>query len=128
MIEAIRTHLLSVSAITAEISDRFDPFIRVEPGTDALPAVMYEVQSEEPLQGLAHTGLYFSTLQLTTISDRMSNADDVADLLEANLENHTSSTVQNCKLINVEREELQPIDGGEDYYFLTIQTWEIWHA
>lgn len=124
MIDSIRTHLLGVTDITDEIGSRFDPFIRVEPGTDKLPACMYEVQSEEVLQP---TGLKMSTVQITVMSERVSKSDEVADLVTSNLSIYATAPVKNCKLVSTEREELEPFDGSENYYFMNVQTWEIWH-
>lgn len=129
MIDHIRTAIIGDTDINAEIAGRFDPFVRVESGSDALPACMYEVTNDEPLAVIGTASLKQSTVEITTISQQLSKSDEVAELIVEFLDGYsdTSNGIQRCKHTGTERQELEPFDGSENYFFLTTTIWEIWH-
>ena len=129
MIDHIRDAVIADSAINDEIGGRFDPFVRVESGSSALPACMYEVTNDEPLSVIGTASLINSDVEITVISLQLIKSDEVSKLIISKLDGYSDSSngIIRCKHVGTERQEVEPFDGSENYFFLTTSSWEIWH-
>lgn len=130
MLKLLRTHLLSDSNLTALISTRVDPFNLSEGGVAALPAVFYTVDDESSLQAMTAQDMKLSAVNYTAFSTTLAEAEDVADKVQASLEDYsdTTSGILHVRCLERDRDTVEPFDGSEDYFYSTTLIFQVWHT
>jgi len=129
MLADLRNHLLGSSDVTNLIGNRVDPFNLSEGGNSALPAVFYAVESDEQLVGMGAVSLKVAEVTYTAFSTTLAASESVADKIEERLSNATGiSGVNAVQFVNRERATVEPFDGGDDYFYSTSSTFQVWHT
>ena len=129
MLAALRTELLSASGLTDLIGQRIDPFNLSEGGTSSLPAVFYEVESDDQLVALGSNTMRVAVITYTAFSTTLAASDAVSDQVETVLDGVTGVTgVEAVKLLSRDRATVEPFDGGDDYFYSSTSTFQVWHT
>ena len=128
MIPVMRTALLNDSATTALISDRVFPFTRMTNGKENLPALLYEIEGDELLPTFTKDSMKKSSVTMMAISLSLSVSESVYEAVAAVLDGFTGTGVSSCRLVATETGEIEPFDGGDDYYYTHSLTLEVWHT
>ena len=129
MLAALRTKLLAASDLTDLIGQRIDPFNLSEGGTSSLPAVFYEVESDDQLVALGSNTMRVAVITYTAFSTTLAASDAVSDQVETVLDGVTGVTgVEAVKLLSRDRATVEPFDGGDDYFYSSTSTFQVWHT
>ena len=126
MIPVMRTALINDSATTALISTRIFPYSRMSSGKENLPALLWDIQGDELLPTFTKDSLKKSTVSMMAISQSVS--ESVVDAVANVLDGFTGTGVSSCRLVATETGEIEPFDGGDDYYYTHTLTLEVWHT
>ena len=128
MIPVMRTALINDSATTALISTRIFPYSRMSSGKENLPALLWDIQGDELLPTFTKDSLKKSTVSMMAISQSVSVSESVVDAVANVLDGFTGTGVSSCRLVATETGEIEPFDGGDDYYYTHTITLEVWHT
>ena len=128
MIPVMRTALINDSATTALISTRIFPYSRMSSGKENLPALLWDIQGDELLPTFTKDSLKKSTVSMMAISQYVSVSESVVDAVANVLDGFTGTGVSSCSLVATETGEIEPFDGGDDYYYTHTLTLEVWHT
>ena len=128
MIPVMRTALINDSATTALISTRIFPYSRISSGKENLPALLWDIQGDELLPTFTKDSLKKSTVSMMAISQSVSVSESVVDAVANVLDGFTGTGVSSCRLVATETGEIEPFDGGDDYYYTHTLTLEVWHT
>tara|TARA_E500000318_G_scaffold7442_1_gene6955 strand:+ start:4258 stop:4647 length:390 start_codon:yes stop_codon:yes gene_type:complete len=128
MIPVMRTALINDSATTALISTRIFPYSRMSSGKENLPALLWDIQGDELLPTFTKDSLKKSTVSMMAISQSVSVSESVVDAVANVLDGFTGTGVSSCRLVATETGEIEPFDGGDDYYYTHTLTLEVWHT
>ena len=129
MLAELRTYLLDSTDVTDLIGTRVDPFNLSEGGTGSLPAVFYQVESDEQLVGMGTLTLNVAEVTYTAFSTTLAASESVSEKVEQRLNGATGiSGVNAIKFISRERTTVEPFDGGDDYFYSTTSTFQVWHT
>jgi hypothetical protein len=114
----------------AAVGNRISPEWRRE-GT-ALPALVYTVDSREPVRSFGGTtGLEQFSVTVTTLADTMSSARSVADAVRAALDTtddytENGTTVSSGHLTSEDVERIEDGTGDDDGPRAVRQTFSLW--
>jgi len=128
MIPVMRTALINDTATTALISTRIFPYSRMSSGKENLPALLWDIQGDELLPTFTKDSLKKSTVSMMAISQSVSVSESVVDAVANVLDGFTGTGVSSCRLVATETGEIEPFDGGDDYYYTHTLTLEVWHT
>ena len=128
MIPVMRTALINDSATTALVSTRIFPYSRMSSGKENLPALLWDIQGDELLPTFTKASLKKSTVSMMAISQSVSVSESVVDAVANVLDGFTGTGVSSCRLVATETGEIEPFDGGDDYYYTHTLTLEVWHT
>ena len=128
MIPVMRTALINDSATTALISTRIFPYSRMSSGKENRPALLWDIQGDELLPTFTKDSLKKSTVSMMAISQSVSVSESVVDAVANVLDGFTGTGVSSCRLVATETGEIEPFDGGDDYYYTHTLTLEVWHT
>ena len=128
MIPVMRTALINDSATTALISTRIFPYSRMSSGKENLQALLWDIQGDELLPTFTKDSLKKSTVSMMAISQSVSVSESVVDAVANVLDGFTGTGVSSCRLVATETGEIEPFDGGDDYYYTHTLTLEVWHT
>ena len=128
MIPVMRTALINDSATTALVSTRIFPYSRMSSGKETLPALLWDIQGDELLPTFTKDSLKKSTVSMMAISQSVSVSESVVDAVANVLDGFTGTGVSSCRLVATETGEIEPFDGGDDYYYTHTLTLEVWHT
>ena len=128
MIPVMRTALINDSATTALVSTRIFPYSRMSSGKENLPALLWDIQGDELLPTFTKDSLKKSTVSMMAISQSVSVSESVVDAVANVLDGFTGTGVSSCRLVATETGEIEPFDGGDDYYYTHTLTLEVWHT
>ena len=128
MIPVMRTALINDSATTALISTRIFPYSRMSSGKENLPALLWDIQGDELMPTFTKDSLKKSTVSMMAISQSVSVSESVVDAVANVLDGFTGTGVSSCRLVATETGEIEPFDGGDDYYYTHTLTLEVWHT
>tara|TARA_R100000654_G_scaffold591_1_gene2345 strand:+ start:57 stop:434 length:378 start_codon:yes stop_codon:yes gene_type:complete len=124
----MRTALINDTATTALISTRIFPYSRMSSGKENLPALLWDIQGDELLPTFTKDSLKKSTVSMMAISQSVSVSESVVDAVANVLDGFTGTGVSSCRLVATETGEIEPFDGGDDYYYTHTLTLEVWHT
>mgnify|MGYP003114078279 FL=1 len=128
MIPVMRTALINDSATTALVSTRIFPYSRMSSGKENLPALLWDIQGDELMPTFTKDSLKKSTVSMMAISQSVSVSESVVDAVANVLDGFTGTGVSSCRLVATETGEIEPFDGGDDYYYTHTLTLEVWHT
>lgn len=128
MLADLRTALLARSEIVDLVDQRIDPFARAEPGSAELPAIFYTAEDEEIVLAMQPQSLRSSVVSYVCISHSLATSDQVADEITTALDGQTISNTSSVRLVNRERDTIEPFDGGQQYFYTTTTTFQVWHT
>lgn len=128
MIPVMRTALLNDSTTTALISTRIFPYSRMSSGKENLPALLWDIEGDELMPTFTRDSLKKSTVSMMAISQSVSVSESVVDAVANVLDGFTGTGVTSCRLVATETGEIEPFDGGDDYYYTQTLTLEVWHT
>ena len=115
------------------IADHFDISYELEKeiegsGKENLPALLWDIQGDELLPTFTKDSLKKSTVSMMAISQSVSVSESVVDAVANVLDGFTGTGVSSCRLVATETGEIEPFDGGDDYYYTHTLTLEVWHT
>ena len=128
MITELRAALIADGPTLALVEQRIFPFTRMTNGKDNLPALLYEIEGDELLPTFTKDTLKKSSVTMMAISLSLSASEDVYESAAVVLDGFTGTTVVSCRLVSTDTGEIEPFDGGDDYYYTHSFTLEVWHT
>lgn len=128
MITELRAALVNDSATSTLVGDRVFPFTRMTNGKENLPALLYEIEGDELLPTFTKDTLKKSSVTMMAISLSLSVSESVYEASAVVLDGFTGTTVVSCRLVSTDTGEIEPFDGGDDYYYTHSFTLEVWHT
>ena len=120
MIQAIKE--LREQLLTSSDIDSVEPYLRDD---SALPAVLYEVQSDETVMQLAAAGadLRFAVIEFRALSEDYVEAESLAEEIRAKLEAKTydGTPTQSVRIASFDRAYEMPVDSSNQVlYVVTV--------
>ena len=97
-------------------------------GKENLPALLWDIQGDELMPTFTKDSLKKSTVSMMAISQSVSVSESVVDAVANVLDGFTGTGVSSCRLVATETGEIEPFDGGDDYYYTHTLTLEVWHT
>lgn len=128
MITELRAALIADSPTLALVGNRIFPFTRMTNGKENLPALLYEIEGDELLPTFTKDTLKKSSVTMMAISLSLSVSESVYEAAAVVLDGFTGTTVVSCRLVSTDTGEIEPFDGGDDYYYTHSFTLEVWHT
>lgn len=128
MLSDLRSALLARSEVAALVGERIDPFARAEAGSDELPAIYYTAEDEEVVLAMQPQTLRSSLVSYVCISHSLATSDEVADEVTTALDGQTITNTSAVRLVNRERDTIEPFDGGQQYFYTTTASFQVWHT
>ena len=128
MITELRAALIDDGPTLALVEQRIFPFTRMTNGKDNLPALLYEIEGDELLPTFTKDTLKKSSVTMMAISLSLSVSESVYEASAVVLDGFTGTTVVSCRLVSTDTGEIEPFDGGDDYYYTHSFTLEVWHT
>lgn len=128
MITELRAALIADSPTFALVGNRIFPFTRMTNGKENLPALLYEIEGDELLPTFTKDTLKKSSVTMMAISLSLSVSESVYEASAVVLDGFTGTTVVSCRLVSTDTGEIEPFDGGDDYYYTHSFTLEVWHT
>ena len=128
MITELRAALIADSPTLALVGNRIFPFTRMTNGKENLPALLYEIEGDELLPTFTKDTLKKSSVTMMAISLSLSVSESVYEASAVVLDGFTGTTVVSCRLVSTDTGEIEPFDGGDEYYYTHSFTLEVWHT
>lgn len=128
MITELRAALIADATTLTLVGNRIFPFTRMTNGKENLPALLYEIEGDELLPTFTKDTLKKSSVTMMAISLSLSVSESVYEAAAVVLDGFTGTTVVSCRLVSTDTGEIEPFDGGDDYYYTHSFTLEVWHT